>query len=231
MIEPLPNESEKKFTRFKAYVEMGPKRTMRKLAKQLKLSLEQLRDDSKRYKWQERLKKHLVADSQDYNEAEQQAKLETARENERFRLRVLDMERKTAEMIYSRLEEIQQFPVYRMRMKKDWAKNADGSFILDSSGKRVPQTILMQPLAHSVSDIAKLAQAASALGRMNQGMPTSKHEVTGSGGAPLNPTITPIFNVIIKQDKISEEVKRKEDEFFRNHPEFKRPNNRSRLAN
>lgn len=220
MIAPIHKEPEKAFKRFKAYVDMGGKRGLRKLAKQLGLAVETLRDNSCHYKWQARLKAHMVAEAHDYNDAEQQAKLETARKNQAFRLKVLEQEQRTYDMIMSRLIELQEFPVYRVKIKKDWAKNDDGSFVEDKKGKRVPVTILMQPLAHSVTDVAKLAQAASMLGRMNQGMPTSRQEVSGADGAPLVPAIQPVVNVIIKRDKQSEQLKENERDFLEKHPDF-----------
>ena len=81
--------------------------------------------------------------------------------------------------------------------------------------------ILEQPLGRSrPSDAARLLVAGDAIGR-------AALELTASGGGSfgLNPTAQPIIRVVLHRDAQSEQLKKNEDEFLRQHPEFRRPRN------
>jgi hypothetical protein len=221
----LPNETEKAFRAFEVYVGMGERRSLVKAAKKIGIGRDTLRDWSHKYTWQKRIKAMLLAE-QDLNaEVEEQAKLELAREREKFRRDVDKFERDTFYTTMAQIEELKKMPLVRPRFKKDYAKNRDGSFVLDSDGNKVSQTIVWMPVNANVLDVVRMAQLASTMGRLNQGLPTGRHELTSPNGKPLIPTLQPIVNVTLHRDAISDQAKQIEAEFFKRHPEFKRRNN------
>jgi hypothetical protein len=70
------------------------------------------------------------------------------------------------------------------------------------------------------SDSARMFVVAALLGDQALGLGGG---TTGAFG--LNPAVAPIINVVIKRDAQSRKVKEYEDEFFRRHPEIRRPRN------
>ena len=70
------------------------------------------------------------------------------------------------------------------------------------------------------SDAARLLAIGDAIGRAALGLTPS-----GGGSFGLNPTAQPIIRVVLHRDAQSEQLKKNEDEFLRQHPEFRRPRN------
>ena len=71
------------------------------------------------------------------------------------------------------------------------------------------------------SDAARLLAVRDMIGRAALGVGGS--EQTGAFG--LRPTAQPIIRVVLHTDAQSEQLKKNEDEFFRQHPEIRRPRN------
>jgi hypothetical protein len=182
----LPNESARAFAAFKRYVEMGHKRSLVKLGRKLGISRQAVEQLSKRYHWQKRLRELELEDCKRAVKADEQAKLDAAKQLEaerlEFRRRAIAASRRATERALQ---------------------------------------ILEQPLGRSrPSDAARLLVAGDAIGR-------AALELTASGGGSfgLNPTAQPIIRVVLHRDAQSEQLKKNEDEFLRQHPEFRRPRN------
>lgn len=217
MIAPLPNEPERAFALFKAYVEMGPQRSIRKAVKKLGVSFERLKQASVKWQWQVRIREHLIQNEEANARADDQAKLEASRQREAFRAEIDQHERDAFRLIVKKVKELEMLPVIR-RVGKDYAKYPDGSYIEDRDGNKVPQTIIYNPINASIMDIAKMSQLASMLGRINQGMPTGRQEITGAGGEALAPAVPAVINVVHQFDEQSKEVDRIQQEFIAAHP-------------
>ena len=101
MPTPLPNEGLRAFAAFKMYVEDGPKRSIRRCARKLRKSPTICARWSKKYRWQKRLRELELDDCKRAIKADEQAKLDVAKEQERERLkfqqRAVEVSRKATE--------------------------------------------------------------------------------------------------------------------------------------
>jgi hypothetical protein len=78
--------------------------------------------------------------------------------------------------------------------------------------------ILKQPLKGSrPAEAARLLCAADMVGRAALGV--------GSMDFGLRPTFQPVIHVTLHRDAMSDEAQRHQEEFFKRHPELKRPKN------
>jgi hypothetical protein len=68
-------------------------------------------------------------------------------------------------------------------------------------------------------DAARLLAVGDAIGRATLGLSGA----TGAFG--LNPIATPIIRVVLHHDAVTKQRKKYEDDFLRDHPNFRRPNN------
>ena len=97
----LPDESPRAFAAFKTYVADGPKRSIRRCARKLRKSPTICARWSKKYRWQKRLRELELDDCKRAVKADEQAKLDVAKEQERERLkfqqRAVEVSRKATE--------------------------------------------------------------------------------------------------------------------------------------
>ncbi len=184
--EQLPNESARGYAAFKKYVEMGDKRSIRKLCRKHGRDRSTCEKWSKKYQWQARIREMFVASAQRSARAAEQAALSIAEEKERERLK------------------FQQRAIAASRQATERALQ-----ILKQSAK-----------GSKPSDAARLLAVADMIGRA-----TLELTPSGAGAFGMHPTAPPVFRVVLHRSVQSDEVKRKEDKFFAEHPEIKRPKN------
>jgi len=98
---PLPRESAKAFHAFQIYRDLGPKRSLAKVAKKLGISRQLIERWSKQHSWQKRIRVLMIADAERSARAAEQAALNIAeemeRERARFRQRAITASRKATE--------------------------------------------------------------------------------------------------------------------------------------
>lgn len=194
MITPLPDEPERAFALFKAYVEMGEDRSIRKLVKQLKVAFDRVKHNSKRFNWQKRLSDHILSEQQRQNDAEAKAKLTVATENERRKSKIQE------DAWAAGQEAIQVGRNTLRQIIKKWQTTPDAALT-------------------KVNDAARLLQVGDALCRLASGLPVGRQEITGTDGRPLIPIAPPIITVIHQFDKQSKEVERIQKQFIADHPD------------
>jgi hypothetical protein len=78
VLTPLPNESPKAFSAFKAYADLGDRRSIRAVARKLHKSVTLLARWSKKFRWQERIAALNVEDVMRDIAADKRAKLAVA---------------------------------------------------------------------------------------------------------------------------------------------------------
>ena len=128
----LPNESARAFAAFKRYVEMGHKRSLVKLGRKLGISRQAVEQLSKRYHWQKRLRELELEDCKRAVKADEQAKLDAAKqleaERSEFRRRAIAASRRATERALQILEQ----PLGRSR-PSDAACHSDSIQLLNQS--------------------------------------------------------------------------------------------------
>ncbi len=97
----LPGESNRAYESFKLYLNMGPKRSQKRVAKKLSVSRQYIGRLSRLYKWRERVSAAFLEDHDAERRAKDQAALEVARELELRR----ECVRKDAWRLYSQFIE------------------------------------------------------------------------------------------------------------------------------
>jgi hypothetical protein len=97
----LTNETLRAFDAFKTFVAMGPKRSIRKAARKLNKNSTTIAEWSKKYRWQKRLRELELEDCKRAVAADEQAKLDVAKERERertlFQQRAIEVSRRATE--------------------------------------------------------------------------------------------------------------------------------------
>lgn len=164
--EQQPKESTKAFTAFSIYLSMGDGRSMRVVAKRLARSDQLIRRWSSRWDWTERVRAYAAH----LAAVERQACKALARAN--------------AAQWLKREQEVREH---------DWSTHEKAV----AAAERCMNAVMERDNAHvTLSDIARLLEVASKLGRLACGLPTDHAVVTGHDGGPIR------FELVAALDKV-----------------------------
>jgi hypothetical protein len=100
MPEQIPNESARAYAAFKKYVELGDKRSIRKLCQKHGRDRATCEKWSKKYRWRKRLRELELKDCERAVAADEKAKLDVATERERLALRHTEQKLKASERLF-----------------------------------------------------------------------------------------------------------------------------------
>ena len=164
--EQQPKESTKAFTAFSIYLSMGDGRSTRVVAQRLSRSDQLIRRWSSRWDWTERVRAYAAH----LAAVERQACEALALAN--------------AAQWLKRQQEIRE---------NDWASHERAV----AAAERCMKAVMERDNAHvTLSDIARLLEVASKLGRLACGLPTDHAMVTGQDGGPIR------FELLAAMDKV-----------------------------
>lgn len=196
-LDRLPNETLTQYTAFKDYVAMGDglkTRSLRKLAEQTGRDLRNLARWSKDNNWRKRLLQWQIEESHRMADASEQAKLEHAREIERRKRDVESKAMQAFDALFPKIMTAAQFPVGKeVELPDEVETSTDGK-------TTIIKRKVVQPVNFRLADLTKMTADLVTLARLTLGMTTSKGEMTGAEGAPLNPIASPVITIINKDD-------------------------------
>ena len=153
--EQLPREGNKAYAAFRVYLEMGPQRSLRMVSEKLRKSEGLLQRWSSRYGWPER----VGAYGTHLAIVEREATEAVARG-------------KAAEWL-TRQEKIRD---------REWSMHEK---CLAAAERALSSFMEREKAYANLSDIARILEVASKLGRLAAGMATDRTEVTGEDGGPI----------------------------------------------
>ena len=153
--EQQPKESCKAFTAFALYLSMGAERSTAAVASKLAKSEQLIRRWSARWRWTERVAAH----ASHLATVEREATEAMARG-------------KSAEWL-TRQQQIREC---------EWEMHEK---CIEAARRGLKAFMEREKVYANLSDIARILEVASRLGRLASGMPTDKTEVTGEDGGPL----------------------------------------------
>jgi hypothetical protein len=153
--EQLAEESARAFEAFSLYLEMGPDRSLSKLAQRLGKSLDLMKRWSSRHSWAQRIAAHAEHLAARQRNAEDRLCLEKA---------ALWMERQES------------------LREQEWELHEQ---CILAGRKALEMFMAKEMKAAKLSDIAKILELASKLGRLASGMSTLSIEHTGTDGGPI----------------------------------------------
>lgn len=153
--EQQPNESDKAFAAFNLYLNMGPDRSTAAVASRLLKSDQLIRRWSARWQWLDRVAAH----ARHLATVEREATEALARG-------------KSAEWL-----------IRQQKLRDtEWAMHEKCIAAAERAFKAFMER---EKVYADLSDIARILEVASKLGRLASGLPTDKTEVTGEGGGPI----------------------------------------------
>jgi hypothetical protein len=115
--EPLPNESPKAYRALALYVEQGENRSMRKLARQLHCSCQNLSIWARKYGWQDRIAAQQLRECQQKIAAEERATEQQAEITEARRARVAERAFSVAEKFIEHADAVmERHPIAAVRL-------------------------------------------------------------------------------------------------------------------
>ena len=153
--EQLPKESAKAFAAFTAYLNLGPERSVATVGEQLGKSGSLLERWAKRFDWQARTQAHAAH----LAGVEREAAEALARG-------------KAAEWL-KRTDEVRE---------REWQMHEK---CIAAAERGLKAFMEREKVYANLSDIARILEVASKLGRLASGMATDRTEVTGEDGGPL----------------------------------------------
>jgi hypothetical protein len=112
---PLKNETAKAFHAFQIYRDLGPKRSLAKVARKLGISRQLIERWSRQHSWQKRIRALMIADAERSARAAEQAALNIAEEKERLALRHAHQKLKASERLFERAHEILKESTHKSR--------------------------------------------------------------------------------------------------------------------
>ena len=164
--EQRPKESDKAFAAFAMYLSMGSERSLAQVGKKLGKSVGLIERWSKRYDWGGRVQAHGAH----FAMIEREATEAVARG-------------KAAEWL-TRQEKIRD---------REWSMHEK---CLAAAERALASFMEREKVYANLSDIARILEVASKLGRLAAGMATDKTEVTGEDGGPIRVELSAALNKI-----------------------------------
>jgi hypothetical protein len=153
--EQLPKESEKAYGAFSLYLSMGPERSLAAVGQKLGKSVGLLERWSRKYDWAARVQAYAAHMAV----VEREATEALARS-------------KAAEWL-KRTEEVRE---------REWEMHEK---CIEAARRGLKAFMEREKVYANLSDISRILEVASKLGRLASGMATDKTEVTGEDGGPL----------------------------------------------
>jgi hypothetical protein len=155
LFEQQPRESNKAFAAFAMYLSMGPERSLRMVSEKLRKSEGLLQRWSSRYGWPERVGA--------------------------FGTHLAIVEREATEAL-ARSKSAEWLTRQQKIREREWAMHEK----CIAAAERALTTFMERDKVYAnLSDIARILEVASKLGRLACGMATDKTEVTGEEGGPI----------------------------------------------
>lgn len=166
----LPNETQKAYAAFRAYINLGDDRSLTKLGRKLGKTAAHLGEWSTKYNWLARVALHHSEQAQLQLEADEKAALERARLREQRKNQLEEEAWDVSRLMIKKAKEILAFPIAKQEIKR---------------GKNGKQTVIVMPVNFRAGDAARLLDTADAVGRLANGLPSKVTEITGKGGKDL----------------------------------------------
>ena len=153
--EQLPKESAKAFAAFSVYLNLGPERSLRAVGQGLGKSGSLLERWAKRYDWSARAQAHAA--------------------------HLAGVEREAAEFL-ARGKAAEWLTRQEKIRDREWQMHEK---CIAAAERGLKAFMEREKVYANLSDIARILEVASKLGRLASGMATDKTEVTGEDGGPL----------------------------------------------
>ena len=193
----LPNETQKAYEAWQAYLGMGEKRSQEAVAAKLKKSRQLLSRWAAKYKWTERLMSANHEDAERQNKAKEQAALEHAKLIEARKVIVMERAWELADALFKKASLIAKWPLEQQTRTENDGKT----------------TIIIEPTKRwQQSDAGRLGEVADELARLAVGLPQRVTAATNADGSAVQtgPAAQPIMNVTFEQ---TDETKKLEKQF------------------
>ena len=153
--EQQPNESAKAFAAFSTYLNLGPERSLAMVAQKLHKSVTMLGRWSAKFDWPARVAAHAA--------------------------HLAAVEREATEAV-ARLKSAEWLKRQEQIREREWAMHEKAL----AAAERGLKAFMEREKVHAnLSDIARMLEVASKLGRLAAGMATDRTELTGEDGGPL----------------------------------------------
>lgn len=169
--ERQPKETDEAWQAWLIFRDMGPERTHQQVAKKLRKSRKMIATWAARWDWKGRIVTWDNEAEERERKAADQAALEKARALADRQEKVQEKAWDIASKLHAKAMEMLAFPLSRQTIHDS------------KDGKK--RTIVVEPMAWKLGDIARLAEVADSLSRLATGMSTSRAEHVGRDGEPL----------------------------------------------
>ena len=153
--EQLSKESAKAFAAFSTYLNLGPERSLAMVAQKLHKSVTMLGRWSAKFDWPARVAAHAA--------------------------HLAAVEREATEAV-ARLKSAEWLKRQEQIREREWAMHEKA---LAAAERGLKAFMEREKVYANLSDIARMLEVASKLGRLAAGMATDKTELTGEDGGPL----------------------------------------------
>lgn len=169
----LQREGVKAYEAFITYCEMDDgKRSIARVAKQLRKSSQIIARWSRTHGWKTRLIGHLADKQRIKEEASKAAELELARAKANRREKVQESAWEMAQALIAKAKEMLAFPVGKRTVTEKDEKGRD-------------KTIIVEPGPWRFGDAARIVEVADSLARMATGMPSKVTGLSDPEGKPF----------------------------------------------
>lgn len=196
--ERQPKETDEAYQAWRTYCEMGPERTHERVAKKLRKSRKMVSTWAARWDWKARIVAWDNEAAERERKAADQAALEKARALADRQEKVQEASWDIAQKLHAKAMEMLAFPLSRQTVRDT------------KDGKK--RTIIIEPMAWKLGDIARLAEVSDALSRLATGMSTSRAEHVGRDGEALpagaaSPTLIQVLVTAAKDAEVTHRYK------------------------
>ena len=164
--EQQEKESHKAFAAFALYLSMGPERSIDGVARKLNKSHTIIGRWSGRWRWVERVSAHAS--------------------------HLATVEREASEAL-ARGKSAEWLTRQQMIREREWEMHEK---CIEAARRGLKAFMEREKVYANLSDIARILEVASRLGRLASGMPTDKTELTGEDGGPIRLELTAALNKI-----------------------------------
>jgi hypothetical protein len=169
--ERLPNESEKAYSAYQAYLTLGHERSHDRVGQKLGKSKTLIDRWASQYRWKERLKTYTSHMATVQQQAEEEnLKEEASRWADRAK-ELKEQEWEMAEKLLAKAEDMMAFPLTKEVVRQ---KGEDGDNIT-----------IIEPSKWGLSDLARIVDLSTKLKRMATGLATDRSEISGVEGGPI----------------------------------------------
>ena len=164
--EQQPKESDKAFAAFAMYLSMGPERSLRAVGHKLGKSQALMERWSARFDWPARVQAHAS--------------------------HLATVEREASEAM-ARVKSAEWLTRQQMIREREWEMHEK---CIEAARRGLKAFMEREKVYANLSDISRILEVASRLGRLASGMPTDRTEVTGEDGGPIRLELTAALNKI-----------------------------------